>query len=168
MTEGRSGALTPGRVFCSWRALWAFSADSLAQYVRKAHPALSGRQERDGFNPQWATIYDQKRSETVKGTEAVLRCWKEEHTPCCVGWMLGKDFIVDDKTWHSKHVVILIISGLQPFAPVKYVQPVKYQSWREKKHIHFGFLPKLYVNYTKCIFKRIMCNTFPLMFVHRL
>lgn len=22
---------TPGRVFCSWRALWAFSADSLAQ-----------------------------------------------------------------------------------------------------------------------------------------
>lgn len=29
---------TPGSVFCSWRAVWAFSADSLAQYVRKAQP----------------------------------------------------------------------------------------------------------------------------------
>lgn len=47
MAEGGSGALTPGRVFCSWRALWAFSADSLAQYVRKAHPAVSRSQERE-------------------------------------------------------------------------------------------------------------------------
>lgn len=30
--------LTPGSVFCSCRALWAFRADSRAQYVRKAHP----------------------------------------------------------------------------------------------------------------------------------
>lgn len=51
MAEGRLGALTPGRVFCSWRALWAFSADSLAQYVRKAHPTVSGRQERDRLIP---------------------------------------------------------------------------------------------------------------------
>lgn len=51
MTEGRSGALTPGRVFCSWRALWAFSADSLAQYVRKAHPTVSGKQETDRLIP---------------------------------------------------------------------------------------------------------------------
>lgn len=36
--DGLLRALTPGSVFCSWRALWAFSADSLAQYVRKAHP----------------------------------------------------------------------------------------------------------------------------------
>lgn len=47
MAEVVSGALTPGRVFCSWRALWAFSADSLAQYVRKAHPAVSQRQEKE-------------------------------------------------------------------------------------------------------------------------
>lgn len=40
------GGLTPGRVFCSWRALWAFSADSLAQYVRKAHPAVTGRDKK--------------------------------------------------------------------------------------------------------------------------
>lgn len=30
--------LTPGSVFCSCRALWAFRAESRAQYVRKAHP----------------------------------------------------------------------------------------------------------------------------------
>lgn len=30
--------LTPGNVFCSCNALWAFRADSLAQYVRKAQP----------------------------------------------------------------------------------------------------------------------------------
>ena len=65
MTEGRSGALTPGRVFCSWRALWAFSADSLAQYVRKAHPAESGRQERERLikpdNGLTTTIYNKER-----------------------------------------------------------------------------------------------------------
>lgn len=34
-----SSGLTPGRVFCSCSALWAFRADSLSQYVRKAQPA---------------------------------------------------------------------------------------------------------------------------------
>lgn len=34
----QSAGLTPGRVFCSCRALWAFRAESRAQYVRKAHP----------------------------------------------------------------------------------------------------------------------------------
>lgn len=37
-------SLTPGRVFCSCRALCAFRADSLAQYVRKAHPAGGDRE----------------------------------------------------------------------------------------------------------------------------
>lgn len=38
-------ARTPGSVFCSWRALWAFRADSRAQYVRNAHPV--GEKEAD-------------------------------------------------------------------------------------------------------------------------
>lgn len=40
--------LTPGSVFCSCRALWAFSADSLAQYVRNAHPVMWREREREG------------------------------------------------------------------------------------------------------------------------
>lgn len=38
--------LTPGSVFCSCRALWAFRAESRAQYVRKAHPE-EGQGQRD-------------------------------------------------------------------------------------------------------------------------
>jgi hypothetical protein len=38
--------LTPGSVFCSCRALWAFRAESRAQYVRKAHPE-EGQEQRD-------------------------------------------------------------------------------------------------------------------------
>lgn len=40
--------LTPGRVFCSCRALWAFRAESRAQYVRKAHPEGTGRETASG------------------------------------------------------------------------------------------------------------------------
>jgi hypothetical protein len=40
--------LTPGRVFCSCRALWAFRAESRAQYVRKAHPEDTGRETVSG------------------------------------------------------------------------------------------------------------------------
>lgn len=48
---GRPG-LTPGSVFCSCRALWAFRAESRAQYVRKAHPE-EGQGQRDpvGVSP---------------------------------------------------------------------------------------------------------------------
>lgn len=38
--------LTPGNVFCSCRALWAFRADSLSQYVRKAQPVRQERERR--------------------------------------------------------------------------------------------------------------------------
>ncbi len=38
---------TPGSVFCSWSAVWAFSAESLAQYVRKAQPERGNNRDRD-------------------------------------------------------------------------------------------------------------------------
>lgn len=44
----QSAELTPGRVFCSCRALWAFRAESRAQYVRKAHPEET-QVERQGW-----------------------------------------------------------------------------------------------------------------------
>lgn len=37
--------LTPGSVFCSCSALWALSADSLSQYVRKAQPVEERKPE---------------------------------------------------------------------------------------------------------------------------
>lgn len=44
--------LTPGSVFCSCRALWAFRAESRAQYVRKAHPEEGqGQRDRVGVSP---------------------------------------------------------------------------------------------------------------------
>lgn len=44
--------LTPGSVFCSCRALWAFRAESRAQYVRKAHPEEGrGGETRWGVSP---------------------------------------------------------------------------------------------------------------------
>lgn len=44
--------LTPGSVFCSCRALWAFRAESRAQYVRKAHPEEGrGGETRWGVRP---------------------------------------------------------------------------------------------------------------------
>lgn len=47
---------TPGSVFCSCSALWAFSADSLAQYVRNAHPVRQKRQrKRKERKCQWIT-----------------------------------------------------------------------------------------------------------------
>lgn len=51
LARGRPG-LTPGSVFCSCRALWAFRAESRAQYVRKAHPEeAQGQRDRVGVSP---------------------------------------------------------------------------------------------------------------------
>jgi len=41
--QSYQSGLTPGSVFCSCSALWAFIADSLSQYVRKAQPVNKGK-----------------------------------------------------------------------------------------------------------------------------
>lgn len=54
---GPGVGLTPGSVFCSCRALWAFRAESRAQYVRKAHPEEGqGQRGRVGVSPRLPSL----------------------------------------------------------------------------------------------------------------